>query len=287
MTDANSSDDELLRAARGGETEAFLALFRRHRAKPWAVHRSVHAVSELFARLHAQLGRWDLRESFAAALDRELRAAVRKAAVDAAAPDESAWDSCEADLRSAIGAAPLYLPAWWRLERWARTRRGTWIAGAAAAAVVLGACVYGGWPMFATTPLPPFASTVVPLEALTPSPVAIGMGVGIDLPGAPRTVSGSGAAAEPRLWAQIPGPSAGLACLFRVRLTETTELRASITDSRGETRRIVAEGRHGAGEYSLEWDGRDTAGRRVPTGTYRLQVTTDGWGEQRPVVVGR
>lgn len=271
MSLADEPDDSLLRRARGGDFEAFCFLFRRHAAETHVALRNRSAVGAVFLSLHRQLGGWDLRETFADALARET--SLRRTAPpppDDAPPNDAAWDDVEEQLRAGIGAAPLASPRWVRWERWtggSGVRFGAW-AGVLA---ILGVSLYAAWPAFTVRPLPPFAATIVPVEELNKSPTPVQSRI----PAGERL----------SIVAGIAVPGRGVRASFVVRLLAPSSVRALIVERNGKPIRVLAERSWGPGEHSIEWDGRDRAGRPCPTGTYGLQVTTDDWGERRSLFV--
>ncbi len=60
--------------------------------------------------------------------------------------------------------------------------------------------------------------------------------------------------------------------------------RVSIIDASGRTIRLLHQGAIARGAHSLEWDGRDGAGRRVPSGSYWYRIeAADAWETGRVV----
>lgn len=59
-------------------------------------------------------------------------------------------------------------------------------------------------------------------------------------------------------------------------LTATSRIFLSVYDSRGRLVRVLADGLLDAGRHRVVWDGRDTAGRPVATGTYLARLTAAG-----------
>lgn len=60
------------------------------------------------------------------------------------------------------------------------------------------------------------------------------------------------------------------------RLMETARIRLTVHDVLGRSLRVLADGNRSAGEYALVWDGRDNAGRTLPSGTYLVTLAVDG-----------
>jgi flagellar hook assembly protein FlgD len=61
----------------------------------------------------------------------------------------------------------------------------------------------------------------------------------------------------------------------------------AIFDVAGRRVRALAAGPVQAGPQSLAWDGRDGAGRAVPTGIYFVRVTVAGQSETAKIVLVR
>jgi len=57
------------------------------------------------------------------------------------------------------------------------------------------------------------------------------------------------------------------------RLEHAENVRVSVFDPRGREVRLLANGVQPSGWISVQWDGRDNAGRNVPAGTYFARVT--------------
>ncbi len=60
----------------------------------------------------------------------------------------------------------------------------------------------------------------------------------------------------------------------RVDLPERGMLRVTVTDVGGRLQSVLAEGVRGPGEQTFAWDGRDDAGRELPSGVYLLRAIT-------------
>ena len=75
----------------------------------------------------------------------------------------------------------------------------------------------------------------------------------------------------------------------RVSFLLTAPARASLTicDARGRRLRALAEGPRPAGPQEFVWDGRDDAGRLLPSGVYLAVLKTAGFTQSRRVVLIR
>jgi flagellar basal-body rod modification protein FlgD len=62
----------------------------------------------------------------------------------------------------------------------------------------------------------------------------------------------------------------------QVKLAAQGGVTAVITDASGHTVRTLAAGSHAAGTFDLGWDGRDDAGRLLPTGSYGVKLSARG-----------
>jgi flagellar hook assembly protein FlgD len=49
--------------------------------------------------------------------------------------------------------------------------------------------------------------------------------------------------------------------------------------------RTLVDGRRGPGDHLAEWDGRDRAGRGVPSGAYAVRLTAGGTERMRRVTL--
>ena len=58
-------------------------------------------------------------------------------------------------------------------------------------------------------------------------------------------------------------------------LDRARALRLVITDTAGRDRRLLLTGWQSAGEHTLDWDGRDAAGRSLPSGVYLARLMGD------------
>jgi flagellar hook assembly protein FlgD len=55
----------------------------------------------------------------------------------------------------------------------------------------------------------------------------------------------------------------------------------------GRTVRTLASGHQKAGNYSVNWDARDSYGKQVPYGVYFYRLDTPGFRSVKKVVVAR
>ncbi len=87
---------------------------------------------------------------------------------------------------------------------------------------------------------------------------------------APNPGGLSAAALEP----SYPNPFDS-STMVRFALESPSEVRLEIFDSSGRLVRTLASGPHGAGEFSIDWNGRDDGGRDVSPGVYFNRLTTE------------
>jgi hypothetical protein len=73
----------------------------------------------------------------------------------------------------------------------------------------------------------------------------------------------------------------------RFELARSGQVELAIFDFLGRVVARLANGPMSAGSHRVEWNGRDTAGRRVASGIYRCMLRTPDFTESRPVVVVR
>lgn len=71
---------------------------------------------------------------------------------------------------------------------------------------------------------------------------------------------------------------------FRIELSEAAhQVSVQIRNEAGEVVRTISLGPRAAGEHALEWDGRNNAGERLPSGTYTIEVlATNAHGKAVP-----
>ncbi|MBC7187360.1 MAG: T9SS type A sorting domain-containing protein [Calditrichaeota bacterium] len=70
-------------------------------------------------------------------------------------------------------------------------------------------------------------------------------------------------------------------------LPEPTEARVAVYDVMGEQVAVLCDGQLPSGEQRLTWDGRDDAGRLLPSGVYFVQARTAHWQQTRRCVLVR
>jgi hypothetical protein len=63
------------------------------------------------------------------------------------------------------------------------------------------------------------------------------------------------------------------------RLDRPLEVRLEVLDARGRRVAVLAAGSFGAGEHAVVWDGRDLAGRQLPSGSYVAVLEAPGHRE--------
>ncbi|RKZ17587.1 hypothetical protein DRQ53_03100 [bacterium] len=64
------------------------------------------------------------------------------------------------------------------------------------------------------------------------------------------------------------------ATTIRMQLERATDLDVAVFDLKGRLVRSLHSGRHAAGPVALRWNGRDSTGREVASGTYLVRVRT-------------
>lgn len=89
------------------------------------------------------------------------------------------------------------------------------------------------------------------------------------LPGSPAAAGG------PVLLANYPNPF-NPTTLLSYRLPTACMLRLTLHDARGRLLRELETGLRAAGEHRVVWDGRDGAGRSLPSGVYLARLAADG-----------
>ncbi|HLA40071.1 MAG TPA: FlgD immunoglobulin-like domain containing protein, partial [Candidatus Glassbacteria bacterium] len=63
------------------------------------------------------------------------------------------------------------------------------------------------------------------------------------------------------------------------------EVKLAVYDLRGRRVTTLLSGERGEGIYSLQWDGRDSSGRRVASGVYFLRLTAGEVTHVRKIVL--
>jgi hypothetical protein len=88
----------------------------------------------------------------------------------------------------------------------------------------------------------------------------------------------------PLLHQSRPNPTRGGA-VIRFSLPAPATVALAVYDVRGRLVRELARGQFAAGPHEVEWDGRDSHGRRSAAGVYFCGLAGDGWRRQRKMVV--
>ncbi len=101
---------------------------------------------------------------------------------------------------------------------------------------------------------------------------AVGVGVQLAVPGAPRRPMALQLKAS-------PNPSHGVT-LVRVDTPARSDQALWVSDVLGRTVRRLERGTFEAGTRTVAWDGRDDAGRRLPAGLYLVRLGAGGDGRQ-------
>lgn len=83
-----------------------------------------------------------------------------------------------------------------------------------------------------------------------------------------------------------PNPSRG-AVTLRVHCNAATDAEIAIVDARGAVVRRIRAERFDAGMHRLTWNGRDTSGRRMPSGTYFATLRGNGVRARERIVLLR
>ncbi|MBD3235476.1 MAG: hypothetical protein GF330_02090 [Candidatus Eisenbacteria bacterium] len=113
------------------------------------------------------------------------------------------------------------------------------------------------------------------------------VGFAFEDPSAVDGDSPASAPGTPRLEAARLDPRDGTVRLPFV-LPSPARVTVEIFDARGRLVRSVWRGEKAGGSHTLVWDGRDTEGRRVPRGIYRVRLAAgEGFEQARPVVLLR
>jgi len=92
-----------------------------------------------------------------------------------------------------------------------------------------------------------------------------------DLSAAPETDNPN----QPRLMTNYPNPF-NPSTTFRFSLAHEGEAELSVIDARGHLIRDLASGIYPAGDHDIQWDGRDSQGRAVPSGVYFYRLRAAG-----------
>ena len=81
----------------------------------------------------------------------------------------------------------------------------------------------------------------------------------------------------------VPNP-ATLAANLILDLPRAGRMRVRICDPAGRVLRELREGYAASGRLSVDWNGRDDAGRELPSGLYFVRVETPGGGARAPLL---
>lgn len=106
------------------------------------------------------------------------------------------------------------------------------------------------------------------------------------LPSGALAVDGPGLPRELALSASSPQPARG-ATTLRLALPRAAQVRLAVFDAQGRRVRALLDEPRAAGEHALRWDGRDDAGRAVPSGLYLLRAEVEGRAFLRRVAMLR
>jgi len=75
--------------------------------------------------------------------------------------------------------------------------------------------------------------------------------------------------------------------VIRFRLPQPASVTLTIYNLRGKGVRQMASGKYNSGDYILEWDGRDHAGRSLPSGIYIYELQTPFFVQNKKMVLLR
>jgi flagellar hook assembly protein FlgD len=75
--------------------------------------------------------------------------------------------------------------------------------------------------------------------------------------------------------------------MIRYTLPKPTVVTIEVFDAAGGLVRRLGEGHRPAGAFSTPWDGRDDAGRELPTGVYFARVVTGEGSAMGRAVIAR
>lgn len=64
--------------------------------------------------------------------------------------------------------------------------------------------------------------------------------------------------------------------VLRFELLQATPVKLAVHDARGRRVRSLVNRNHGPGQHTVHWDGRDDAGRSMPSGTYLMRLEAAG-----------
>ena len=75
--------------------------------------------------------------------------------------------------------------------------------------------------------------------------------------------------------------------MIEFELAGTGPIELAIYDVRGRLVRVMDSGSRSAGRYQATWDGQDSDGRAVPTGTYFCRLSTPQGSQTRKLTLAR
>jgi flagellar hook assembly protein FlgD len=74
---------------------------------------------------------------------------------------------------------------------------------------------------------------------------------------------------------------------IRYSLSSATDVSLTVLDAGGRLKRVLATGPQGPGVMEAVWDGRDEAGREVPSGFYFSRLETGTAVQRRGMILLR
>jgi len=86
-----------------------------------------------------------------------------------------------------------------------------------------------------------------------------------------------------RLWPPVPNPNRGVT-LLRLDVASAGRVRVEVMDLQGRCVRLIADREFAPGGYDLRWDGKDSSGRSVSAGLYRIVAGTGRDRQSKSVV---
>jgi len=95
--------------------------------------------------------------------------------------------------------------------------------------------------------------------------------------GPPALLAAENGASPPALWLKPPAPNPFIdrtEIVYSVPVASTVQV--VVYNAAGRRVRVLSDGYAGAGEQTVQWDGLDGTGRRVPAGSYFVRVDTPG-----------
>jgi hypothetical protein len=89
-----------------------------------------------------------------------------------------------------------------------------------------------------------------------------------------------------RLYQNYPNPFSSVTTI-KYFLPQSTELKVTVYNIKGNTIRILYEGHLNAGSYSIQWDGLNDKGQAVGSGIYFYQIKTPDFQDTRSMILRR